>query len=312
MLDLNDIVVFARVVEAGSFTAAARLLGIPKTTVSRRVAALEREVGVRLLQRTTRSLNTTDAGRVYYEHCSQALRAIDDANSRLAEARVEPTGTIRISAPFGFGDHFLTATVFDFLGAYPKTKVELRLTDDILNLVEEGIDLAFRTGVLTDSTLIARKLRATYRILCASPDYLERHGAPDVPADLARHQCVIAGLSAAGANWVLEGPHGQETVTVSGRFAANEMRAAIAAAIAGYGIAQLPHQIAEAPIGQGQLRRVLADYITPAGGVYAVYPSSRHLSPLVKAFIDLAAGRLDDAGTGEDGTAAVESGQGFG
>ena len=242
MIDLNDIVVFARVVEAGSFTAAARLLGMPKTTVSRRIAALEREVGVRLLQRTTRSLNMTDAGRLYYEQSSQALRTIEDANLHLAEARAEPSGTIRISAPVGFGGHFLTSAVFDFLAAYPKTKVELRLTDDTLNLVENGIDLAFRTGILPDSTLIARKLGSTHRILCASPDYLARRGVPVASADLARHHCVIAGPSTASAHWVLDGPHGQETVAVSGRFAANEMQAVIAAAIAGYGIAQLPYR----------------------------------------------------------------------
>lgn len=299
MIDLNDIVVFARVIEAGSFTAAARLLDMPKTTVSRRIAALEREVGVRLIQRTTRSLNVTDAGRLYYEQSSQALRTIDDANQLLAEARTEPLGTIRISAPVGFGAYFLTATVFDFLAAYPKTKIELRLTDDILNLVENGIDLAFRTGTLPDSTLIARKLGAAYRILCASPDYLARRGAPAVPADLAHHDCVIAGQSTAGAHWVLDGPHGQETITVSGRFAANEMQAVIAAAIAGYGIAQLPRGLCEASIRDGRLRRVLDDYATPGGGLHVVYPSSRHLSPLVKAFIELAAERISAAGPGK-------------
>lgn len=134
MLDLNDIAVFARVVEAGSFTAAARLLAMPKTTVSRRIAALEREVGVRLLQRTTRSLKLTDAGRLYYEESSQALRSLEQAKFRLAEARAEPAGTIRISAPVGFGGHFLSATIFDFLATYPKSRVELRLTDDRLNL----------------------------------------------------------------------------------------------------------------------------------------------------------------------------------
>jgi len=297
MLDLNDIVVFARVIEAGSFTAAARLLGMPKTTVSRRIAALEREVGVRLIQRTTRSLNMTDAGRLYYEQSIQALRMIEDANLRLAEARAEPSGTIRISAPIGFGDYFLTGTVFDFLGAHPKTKVELRLTDEKLNLVESGIDLAFRTGILPDSTLIARKLGVAYRILCASPDYLARRGVPEVPADLARHHCVIAGPSTASAHWILDGPHGQETVTVSGRFAANEMQTLVAAAIAGYGIAQLPHRVAEASIRDGLLQRVLGDYATPAGGLYVVYPSSQHLSPLVKAFIELAARRISAAGT---------------
>lgn len=296
MLDLNDILVFARVVEAGSFTAAARLLAMPKTTVSRRIAALEREVGVRLLQRTTRSLNMTDAGRLYYEQSSQALRTIEDANLRLAEARVEPSGTIRISAPVGFGSYFLTGTVFDFLAAHPKTRVELRLTDDKVNLVEDGIDLAFRTGILSDSTLIARKLASTHRILCASPDYLARHGVPQEPADLARHHCVIAGPSTAAAHWVLDGPHGQETVTVAGRFAANEMQAVSAAAIAGYGIAQLPHRMAEAAIRDGRLSRVLDAYTTPAGGLYVVYPSSQHLSPLVKAFIELAARKLSAVG----------------
>src|SRR5471030_564372 len=257
MLDLNDIVVFARVVEAGSFTAAARLLGMPKTTVSRRIAALEREVGVRLVQRTTRSLNMTDAGRLYYEQSSQALRTIEDANSRLAEARTEPSGTIRISAPVGFAGHFLASAAFDFLAAYPKTRVELLLTDETLNLVGNRIDLAFRTGILPDSTLIARKLGATHRILCASPDYLARRGVPETSADLARHHCVIAGPSIGSAHWVLDGPRGQETVAVTGRFAANEWQVVIAAAIACYGIAQLPYQVVGVPVSDGRLRRFL-------------------------------------------------------
>lgn len=289
--------IFARVIEAGSFTAAARLLGMPKTTVSRRIAALERELGVRLLQRTTRSLNLTDAGRLYYEESSQALRAIEGANLRLAEARAEPSGTIRVSAPVGFGGYFLQDTIVEFLATYPKTRVELRLTDDRLNLIENGIDLAFRTGILEDSTLIARKLGATHRILCAAPEYLARCGTPDAPDDLARHDCVIAGPSAAHAHWVLEGPRGQETVTVSGRFAANEMQAVMAATVAGYGIAQLPRGVADAHIEDGRLRRVLDGYKTPAGGLHVVYPSSQHVPPMVKAFIELAARRLNFSGT---------------
>src|SRR3984957_6907767 len=165
-----------------------------------RIAALEGEVGVRLIQRTTRSLNITDAGRLYYEQSSLALRTIEDANLRLAEARAEPSGTIRISAPVGFGGHFLTSAVFDFLAAYPKTKVELHLADETLNLVGNRIDLAFRTGILPDSTLIARKLGSTFRILCASPDYLARRGVPAAPADLVRHHCVIAGPSTGNAH----------------------------------------------------------------------------------------------------------------
>jgi DNA-binding transcriptional LysR family regulator len=300
MLDLNDILVFARVVEAGSFTAAARLLGMPKTTVSRRIAALEQELGIRLLQRTTRNLNVTDAGRLYYEQSSQALRSIEHANLRIAETRTEPSGTIRISAPVGFGNYLLTGTAFDFLGAYPKTKVELHLTDDRLNLIDNGLDLAFRTGILPDSTLIARKLGSTHRTLCASPDYLACRGMPEKPADLVRHHCVIAGASASGAQWILDGPQGQETVTVHGRFAANEMQTVFAAAVAGYGVAQLPHGLAETSIREGRLRRILEDYTTPAGGLYAVYPSNQHLSPLVRAFIELAAKKISAVGTDEN------------
>ncbi|TGW06888.1 LysR family transcriptional regulator, partial [Mesorhizobium sp. M2D.F.Ca.ET.145.01.1.1] len=240
------------------------------------------------------SLNLTVAGRLYYEQSSQGLRTIEEANLRLAEARAEPSGTIRISAPVGFGGYFLIRAVVDFLALYPKTNVELRLTDDKLNLVEDGIDLAFRTGTLQDSTLIARKLGAARRLLCASPDYLARYGMPEGPADLARHRCVIAGPSASGAHWVLDGPRGQETVVVAGRFAANEMQAVVAAALAGFGVAQLPQAMAEGLIDQGRLQRVLEDYTTPAGGLHVLYPSSRHLSPLVKAFIELAAERISN------------------
>jgi DNA-binding transcriptional LysR family regulator len=289
MLDLNDVAVFARVVEAGSFTGAARQLGIPKTTVSRRVGELEREVGVRLLQRTTRSLSLTDAGRLYYQESSRALRAIEDANLRLADVRAEPAGTIRVSAPVGFGNDLLADAVLDFLAAYPKAKVELRLTDDKLNLVEEGIDLAFRSGALTDSTLVARKLGTTRKILCGSPDYLDRRGAPVVTADLASHDCIIAGHAIAGARWEIEGPQGTETISVGGRIAVNTMQLVLRAAVAGYGIALLPHGLAVVAIAKGRLRRVLDQYAASVGGLYAVYPSSRHLSPAVKAFIEVAA-----------------------
>jgi DNA-binding transcriptional LysR family regulator len=259
-----------------------------------------RERATIMVQRTTRSLNMTDAGRLYYEQSSQALRTIEDANLRLAEARAEPSGAIRVSAPVGFGAHFLTGVALDFLAAYRKAKVELHLTDDTLDLVGNRIDLAFRTGILPDSTLIAHKLGSTHRILCASPDYLARCGVPAALGDLTRHHCVIASQSTGTAHWVLDGPRGQETVAVSGRFAANELQAVFAAAIAGYGIAQLPHRIAEAPIRNGRLRHVLGDYTTPVGGLYAVHPSSRHVSPLVKAFIELAAERWANAGIGED------------
>ena len=141
---------------------------------------------------------------------------------------------------------------------------------------------------------MAGKIGSTHRLLCASPDYLARYGMPESPADLARHRCVIAGPSASGAHWVLDGPQGQETVVVAGRFAANEMQAVVAAALAGFGIAQLPQLMADGLINEGRLRRVLDGYTTPVGGLHVLYPSSRHLSPLVKAFIDLAVERISN------------------
>ncbi|AZD22961.1 LysR family transcriptional regulator [Pseudomonas chlororaphis] len=286
MFNFNDVLVFIRVVEAGSFAAAARLLGMPNPTVSRRVAALEREVGTRLLQRTTRSLHMTDAGRLYYEQSSRALQMIEEANLKLAESRSEPSGTLRVTASHGFAAQLLTGATLEFLSRHPKTRIELLLTDERINLIENYVDLAFRAGPLPDSTLIARKLAPLYRLICASPRYLDSRGTPETPADLAQHDCVIAGKSASSTEWVLAGPEGTETVEVSGRFAANEVQTVIAATIAGNGIAQVPHRTAEKLIANGQLRRLLDTYTTPPDGFYAVYPSSRHLSPLVRMFIE--------------------------
>ena len=291
-MDLNDLAVFVRVIEAGSFTGAARLLGLPKATVSRRVAELERALGVRLLQRTTRSLSVTDAGRLYYEQSSQALRTIEIANQQLAETTVEPSGTLRVSAPMGMGQSPFIDAMSEFLVAHPKVKLELILSDDLLNLVEEGIDLAFRSGVLSDSTLVARKIGETHRILCASPAYLRRHGAPATLSDLRRHECVISGRSLAGVQWTLHGPRGRESVPVGGRVAVNEMFAVVAAAMAGHGIALVPHNMVGQAVQRRRLVHVLPKYATSAGGFYAVYPSSRHLSPAVKIFVDMVAKRF--------------------
>ena len=291
-MDLNAVAIFASVVEAGSFTAAARQLGMPKTSVSRRIADLERDVGVRLLHRTTRNLRPTDAGRLYYEQSSAALRALEAANRQLAETRAEPAGTIRVSAPVGFAGYFLSDALFEFLATYPRARVEVVLTDEKLNLVDAGIDVAFRTGPLADSTLVARRLGSTHRVLCASPAYLAARGTPADVADLARHDCVILGGSINGAHWSLDGPAGATTFAVSGRIAANTMELAYVAAVQGHGIAQIPATIAEPAFRDGELAPVLEDYTAGSGGIHALYPSSRHLAPAVKAFVDLAARHL--------------------
>ena len=283
---------FVTVADLRGFAPAARKLRLSPSAVTRLIAALEEHLGARLLQRTTRNVALTDVGTRYLERARRVLADVEEAESSAQAERSAPSGRLVVSAPVGFGRRHVSPVVSTYLSRYPGVSCELRLADRMVNLVEDGIDLAFRTGVLQDSTLIARKLGSTHRLLCASSDYLARHGVPEGPSDLARHDCVIAGPSVANAHWMLEGPRGQKMVTVSGRFAANEMQAVVAAAVAGYGIAQLPHAVAEALIDEGRLRRVLEGYATPAGGLYVLYPSSRHLSPLVKAFIDLASQRI--------------------
>jgi len=289
-MDLNDIPIFLKVAEAGSFSAAARALGLPKATVSRRVARLEDAIGVRLIQRTTRSLSLTDAGRRYYRECSDALAALDEANLRTAETRQEPAGVVRLSLPADSG--FLADVVGDFMAANPKIAMEIMLTDQHLNLVEEGIDVAIRAGQLADSSLVARKLAPSQRVFVASPGYLATAGTPETLADLARHDCVIFGPTIEGATWTVAGPDGPQVIPVRGRIAVNTMRFVVRAAVAGLGIALIPSPLAAREIRDGRLRTVLAAHAPSHGGLYAVYPSARHMPLAVRVFVDFVSERL--------------------
>ncbi|WP_421724705.1 LysR family transcriptional regulator [Bauldia sp.] len=289
-VDLNDIPVFLKVAETGSFTAAAGVLGLPKTTVSRRVAKLESAIGVRLIQRTTRSLSLTDVGRTYYRDCREALDVVADASRRSADTQQEPSGTVRVSGPADTG--FLAEIVADFMTANPKVRVELVLTDDHLNLVEEGVDVGIRAGNLSDSSLVARKLAPSRRVFVAAPAYLVRAGEPTSPADLIDHDCVVFGRTLEGATWPVQGPDGPETVPIHGRIAVNTMQSAVQAAIHGLGVALIPSPLAAEAVRTGRLRRVLRAFEPPHGGLYAVYPSNRHMPVAVKAFVDFVAERM--------------------
>jgi len=292
MVDLNEIAIFLRVVEAGSFTAAAKLLRLPKTTVSRRVAHLEETLATRLLHRTTRSLSLTEAGRRYHAKCSGALAAVEAANRDLSDTRDIPSGVIRVSAPADTTDHFLPDLVADFLAANERIKVELLLTDERIDLIRERIDLSFRMGQLDDSSLVARKLGSGGRVLCASPAYLEANGSPRAPRDLKDHACIVHGASVEGVRWSLRGPKGRAVVPIGSRLAANSMTFAVKAAVAGLGIAMVPAPMIAAEVGAGRLSIVLPDWQPPASGIYIVYPSRRHLSPATRAFIAFAAERV--------------------
>lgn len=292
MIDLNDVAIFVRVVEARSFTGAARSLRVPNTTVSRRVRKLEDRLGVRLLHRTTRSLNLTDAGRSYYEACSRSLSDIEDADQLVSETQTVPTGTIRISAPADFGGSFFVDVIADFLAQHPRVKAEVLLTDEQLNLIEARVDVALRASQLTDSTLVARKLGPTRRLFCASPAYIAARGEPRILDDLKNHDCIIFAGSVTGATWTVDGKDGTETISVNGRIAANTMLFALRAAVAGLGIAQLPEAIATRQIQAGRLITTLGQYSRERGGLYLVYPDRRHLSAATKAIIEHLARRF--------------------
>ncbi len=290
-MDLNQIAIFVEVVGAGSFTGAARTLSLPRASVSRKVAILEKAQGVRLLHRITRSLTLTDVGERYYDACHDHLTALAQANQMAAGEHETPTGTIRVSGPAD--DYFISQAAPEFLAIHHKVSIEIVLTDDRLDLVGERIDIALRAGRLEDSSMMARKLAAGFGIVCASPGYLASAPPLESIADIKRHDCIIHGKSVHKAKWLLEGPSGQEHVAVAGRIAVNSMMLALRASIDGMGLVLVPSGIAEPEVNAGRLARVLpdwqtppADWQTPPGGLFLVYPSHRHQSAAARAFID--------------------------
>lgn len=273
-MDLNRIAAFARVVEAGSFTAAAAALGVRKSSVSRSVAALEAGLGIRLLQRTTRKLSLTDAGRAFFERARDALAALDDAQQAASSLGGEPRGTVRVTAPVDLSADLATVTSA-FLRAYPAVRIEVSLTARLVDLVKEGFDLAVRAGPLADSSLLARKLGEAELGLFASPVYLDRAGRPRRISDLGRHECVLYRAGGTEARWRLSGPHGEEEVRVHGRVDTDEYAFVRTMLLAGAGIALAPVTMFAAPVETGELERVLPRYARRSAPVHVLWPSRR-------------------------------------
>jgi DNA-binding transcriptional LysR family regulator len=287
-VDLNDVIYLARVVETGSFSAAARRLGVPKSTVSRRIARLEKDLGVRLVQRTTRKLGLTDAGELYYEHCSRALAQLEEGHRTLSRMQQAPSGTLRLSAPPDLAQPLVGQLIAEFGDRFPDVRVIAEMTTRVVDLVAEGFDLAIRAGTLLDSSLVARRL-ATFGIrLWASPGYLAKAGTPKEPADLRGHRCLLLGSERTRANWSLEGPLGIVSVDVDGQLVSNDVTLLRRAAVAGRGIARLPTLTCFEEERAKRLVRVLPDYQLGESGVYAVFPSGAYLSPKVRSFVELA------------------------
>jgi DNA-binding transcriptional LysR family regulator len=285
-MDLNELLVFAKVVQAGSFTAAARGLRMPKSTVSRKVSELEERVGSQLLQRTTRQLRLTDVGKAYYEHCARIVAEAEQAELAVTRMQSAPHGLLRVTAPLTFS--ILGPIVAEFLRRYPEVQVEMVCTDRAVDLVDEGFDLAVRAGKLADSSLIARRLGSFERVVVASPGYLQARSSPKAPRDLEKHDCLLFGAAQSATHWTLRSGSKSVEVPVSTRLAVNEPDMLRAMALAGAGIALLPNISCVEDVTAGRLLHLLPDWTSSETPVHAVYPSSRHHSPKVMAFVEVA------------------------
>ncbi len=286
---------FAKVVAAGSYAEAARRLGLTRSAVSKAVMELEQLLGARLLDRTTRRVAPTEAGRAYYERCVSILADVEETEIQISRLHDAPRGVLKINAPMSFGTRYLGAAVADFTRRYPDLKIELILNDRFIDPLEEGVDVTVRIGVLSDSSLIARRLAPARLALVASPHYLAQAGTPQTPEDLGQHRCLTYGHMAATQRWTLTREGGPVTVPVDSRLCSNNGDVLREAALSGNGITNLPTFLIGPDIAEERLRVVLADYPPAPLGIYALYAPNRYLAAKTRVFIDFLAERFGEA-----------------
>ena len=295
MDNFTAMAVFTRVVEANSFTEAARRLGMSKAAVSKQVSKLEERLGARLLNRTTRRLSLTEVGAAFYERSARIVAEVEEAELTVSRLNATPRGTLKIDVPVNFGMQYLAPLLPPFMQQHPELRVDMAFNDRFVDLIEEGCDLAVRIGQLSDSSLVARKLAETKSVICAAPSYWQRRGRPQDPSDLAEHDCFAYSYLATGSEWPLRGPGGEVAVRVSGSLTANNGDVLRQAAVGGLGVVAMPVFIVCDDLRAGRLEPVLRDWEPPTRGIYAVYPHNRHLSAKVRAFIDHLVAALDPA-----------------
>lgn len=284
--DLARIRAFVQVFDAGGFSAAARINGRSKALLSKYVTDLEDHLGVRLMNRTTRKLSLTEAGEAYYREVREILSQLDDLDATITEQSAAPRGILRVSAPRNFGESTLLEPLFEFTRAHPDVTLDLRLEDRMVDLVEEGIDLALRISKMSDTSLIARKIAETSVMVCAAPEIIKAHGVPKTPEALKGVPCVVDTNMTGQANWQFVEEGRTVTVHVDGPVRVNSPVGALVAAQKGLGFALLPSFLADSAVEKGQLVPVLADYLPQRPFLQAVYPHRRHLSGKVRALID--------------------------
>jgi DNA-binding transcriptional LysR family regulator len=296
--DLPALAAFARIVSAGSMSAAAREMDLPLSVVSKRMAQLEKRVGVRLLQRTTRRQALTEEGALLHARVLRILDEIEQAESLLSHSRSEVSGLLRVTAPGEFGRQHIVPIVADFQRQHPQLAVQLDLSDAVQNLLESGHDLAIRFGSLEDSSLVARRLAPNYRVACAAPAYLAQYGTPSHPAELAQHRCILIG-DQRRAEWRFHGSE-QVAVRVTGALVTNDGQAAHALALQAAGIVVKSIWDVGDDILAGRLQRVLPGHAMPTAPLNAIFPHGQHLAPRVRAFIEYLQVRLQQAWRWDD------------
>ncbi len=298
-MDLNDVAVFERVVSEGSLTAAAARLNQPKSSVSRSLSRLEADLGVRLLQRTTRKLHLTEAGQVFFERTRRVLGELRDAEQAVTQLQESPRGNLRITMPVELGMKFMGKVVAEFMQRYPEVSMEVELSGRVVNLVDEGFDLGLRIGEFRDSSLVARKLGNLSARFYASPAYLGRHGVPKKPEDMATHEMILFMQTKENTVQLFkeslkEGGQAACKLTLTGRFTVNNVSMACDAAVSGLGIALAPPFLCADAVASGQLLPVLPEYRVCNGGLYAMYPSREHMPVALRAFLDFVSERMSE------------------
>jgi len=283
----TQMMIFARTVQEGGFSAAARALDLTPSAVSKQISRLEDRLGVRLLNRTTRHISLTEEGRAFHERCVRLTAEIAEAEEWVAALQGHVQGTLRVASTVAFAKHLVLPLIPEFLRRYPELRVSLEVTDRTVDLVEEGVDVAIRfTEQLTDPSLVARRLAVNRRVICAAPSYLEAHGVPRTPEDLLKHNCLSLYTVSAFQDWEFDGPDGSRVLHVKGNFETNSADALYHAALAGLGVARLATYLVGQDLKAGRLTRLLPEYVHEKASILAVYPHRRHLSVKVRAFVD--------------------------
>lgn len=283
---LRQMSIFAAVADAGSFSAAARTLGVSNSVVSKYISGLEEDLGVTLIRRNTRRIVLTDIGLGYLGRCRRIVSDVDEADRAASNEHAKPQGTLRINTALSFGLRHLGPVISRYSAAYPDVTVDITLDDRRVDILEEAYDLAIRIGELEDSSLIARRFASVRRVCAASPGYLARCGTPQHPRDLADHNCLIYARGGWSEPWIFDGPDGALEIPCTGNIVSNNGDLLLASALEGAGIISMPDFIAAESIRAGRLVHLLPDYSFPETGIYAIYSPTRHLSAKIRTFVD--------------------------